>query len=127
MSLKAGAKRSAAGLLFLGCFLVKGLVVGAVGMWESRSDFQGLWEARETWVWFSSLSIARHFHSPPRFNLRAPFVVQAREQLAFGCLHVDGGLSVGLDPGRSGQLIRRHIRAQESGQAGELPQDLPRR
>jgi hypothetical protein len=40
---------------------------GAVGMWESRSDFQGLWEERETWVRFSSLSIARHFHGPPRF------------------------------------------------------------
>src|ERR1700694_4966786 len=32
-------------------------------MWESRSDFQGRWEERETWVWFSALSTARHFHS----------------------------------------------------------------
>ena len=40
------------------------IVVGAVGMWESRSDFQGRWETRETCFWFSSFSIARHFHSP---------------------------------------------------------------
>ncbi len=35
------------------------VVVGVEGMWESHSDFQGLWEERETCVWFSSLSIAR--------------------------------------------------------------------
>ncbi len=38
-------------------------VVVAVGMWESRRDFQGRWEERETWVWFSAPSMARHFHS----------------------------------------------------------------
>jgi len=50
MSLKAGAKRSAA----RGSFLEFGfesfeteLAAGAVGMWESRSDFQGLWETEE--------------------------------------------------------------------------------
>ena len=40
------------------------VVVGAVGMWESRSDFQGRWETRETCLWFSSFPTARHFHSP---------------------------------------------------------------
>ena len=37
------------------------------GLWECGnrdSDFQGLWETRETCFWFSSFSIARHFHSP---------------------------------------------------------------
>ena len=48
------------------------IVAGAVGMWESRSgDFQGLWETRETCVWFSSFPIARHFHSPLRRGLHA--------------------------------------------------------
>jgi hypothetical protein len=37
-------------------------------MWESRSDFQGLWEGRETWFWFPSLSIARHFQGSPGFH-----------------------------------------------------------
>jgi hypothetical protein len=41
----------------------KGIVVEAVGMWESRSDFQGRWKGRETWVWFCSLSTDRHLHS----------------------------------------------------------------
>src|SRR5450759_1288765 len=41
------------------------VVAGAVGMWESHGDFQGLWETRETCLWFSSFPIARHFHSPP--------------------------------------------------------------
>src|ERR1700758_4403679 len=68
MSLKAGTEGSAAGPPCLGFFEREKPVVGAVGMWESRSDLQGLWEGRETWVWFSSLSIARHFHSPPRFH-----------------------------------------------------------
>jgi hypothetical protein len=70
MSLKAGAKRSAAGSPFLN-FVLKGLraqTVGAVGMWESRSDFQGRWETKETWVWFSSFFTRRSF---PRPNRRA--------------------------------------------------------
>src|SRR5258707_1836985 len=63
MSLKAGAKRSAARPPFLfgfrerrqqvgkweTCFWFSTFprVVEAVGMWESRSDFQGLWETTE--------------------------------------------------------------------------------
>jgi len=49
------------------------IVVGAVGMWESHSDFQGRWETRETCFWFSSFSIARHFHSPVRTFQRGVF------------------------------------------------------
>jgi hypothetical protein len=33
-----------------------------VGMWESRSDFQGRWEGWKTCLWFSRLSTDRHFH-----------------------------------------------------------------
>jgi hypothetical protein len=41
MSLKAGAKRSAVGPPFVGLiFDEEDLLVGAVGMWKSRSDFQ---------------------------------------------------------------------------------------
>ena len=43
--------------------LGEGLVVEAVGMWKSRSDFQGRWEGWEAWVWLSMLSTDRHFHS----------------------------------------------------------------
>src|SRR5437868_7467365 len=39
-----------------------GGIVVRVGMWESRSDFQGRWEAWESWVWISTPSTARHFH-----------------------------------------------------------------
>jgi hypothetical protein len=62
MSLKAGAKRSAARGSFLNWFRTRKQQVGkwetcfwfstfprragAVGMWESRSDFQGLWETK---------------------------------------------------------------------------------
>ena len=53
--------------VFRFCFH-KELIIGAVGMWESRSDFQGRWERRETWFWFSSFSTARHFHGAPRFH-----------------------------------------------------------
>ena len=31
----------------------------AVGMWESRSDFQGRWEGWKTWGWVSRLSTER--------------------------------------------------------------------
>src|ERR1700736_403097 len=77
MSLKAGAKRSAAGPPFLGLvFSVseRGNIVGAVGMWESRSDFQGLWETQgKPVVGFPRFPHARHFHSPPRFFMRCAF------------------------------------------------------
>jgi len=68
MSLEKGDGGSEALRLLLG-FLVlifgKGrIVVGVVEMWESRSDFQGRWETRETWFWFSWFSTARHFHKP---------------------------------------------------------------
>ncbi len=33
-----------------------------MGMWESRSDFQGRWEGWKTCLWFSRLSTDRHFH-----------------------------------------------------------------
>ena len=47
MSLKAGAKRSAVGPPFVDLiFDEEDLLVGAVGMWKSRSDFQGLWETK---------------------------------------------------------------------------------
>jgi hypothetical protein len=50
-------------LILVFIFLERETIVGAVGMWKSRSDFQGQWEDRETVVWFFSLPTARHFHS----------------------------------------------------------------
>src|SRR5258708_22220335 len=94
-------------------------------MWESRSDFQGLWEGRATWFWFSSLSIARHFHSPPRFSRATP-LGQTSEQLAFRLLHFRCGQRVRLRCRTLRKLIHGEIRSQESGDAGELPQNLPR-
>jgi hypothetical protein len=38
------------------------VVIQAVGMWESRSDFHGRWEGWKTGIWFSWLSTGRHFH-----------------------------------------------------------------
>ena len=35
-------------------------------MWKSLRDFQGWWEGWKTWVWFSRLSMTRHFHGFPR-------------------------------------------------------------
>ena len=67
-------------------------VVGAVGMWESRSDFQGRWEERHTWGWFSSLSTARHFHRPPPSC--APPRLETGKQFVFGFLHLLGCLRV---------------------------------
>ena len=79
MSLKAGAKRPPPSLLselvfdkqqvgkWETCFWFSTFPrpVAAVGMWESRSDFQGLWARRKTCLWFSSASTDRHFHGPP--------------------------------------------------------------
>src|SRR5215212_7040288 len=59
-------------------------VVAAVGMWESRSDFQGRWAPRETWCWFSWASTARHFHS--RLSCRSR-LLETGEQLPFRLLH----------------------------------------
>jgi hypothetical protein len=64
-------------------------------MWESRSDFQGLWEERETAVWFSSLSIARHFHSRSPVCSRTPSA-EAYEELSLGLLHLLRSLRIGL-------------------------------
>jgi hypothetical protein len=36
-------------------FVFKGGTVGPVGMWESRSDFQGRWKEWKSWGWFSRL------------------------------------------------------------------------
>jgi hypothetical protein len=36
--------------------------VGAVGMWESRRDFQTVWEGGKPALWLSMLSILCHFH-----------------------------------------------------------------
>ena len=44
----------------------------AVGMWESRSDFQGRWEGWKTWGWFSRLSTDRHFHRVLGLRRRQP-------------------------------------------------------
>src|ERR1700693_5535302 len=100
---------------------------GAVGMWESRSDFQGLWEERETRFWFSSLSIARHFHGPPRFSSCATLVARSNQQLPFGLLHFLRRLRIRFRCRDVGQLIHRQIGAQESRHSGQLPQYLPRR
>lgn len=48
-------------------------VVEAVGMWESRSDFQGRWERWETATQFATASTARHFHSFRRGLLMRSF------------------------------------------------------
>src|SRR5690349_688697 len=54
------------------------------GLWECgnrvRCDFQGLWETRETRLWFSSFSIARHFHSPLR-RVFMPFAFARKWQI----------------------------------------------
>ena len=55
--------------------LYKEVVVGAVGMWESRSDFQGRWEEWKTWGWFSRLSTDRHFHGSPVSSFWLPSFV----------------------------------------------------
>ena len=58
------------GAPFIEVFLGEGeIVVEAVGMWESRSDFQGRWETEETDFGFPPFSSARHFHSRSRSAL----------------------------------------------------------
>src|SRR5579871_3805946 len=90
MSLKADAERPPPGLLSeLGFLRGKQRVgkwetcfwfstfprgVGAVGMWESRSDFQGLWARWKTCFWFSTASTDRHFHGPPITRSVLPWI-----------------------------------------------------
>ena len=61
-------------------------VVEAVGMWESRSDFQGGCETRRV-------------SQPPSFPPPASFFFEARrpqllEEFAFGLLHTLGGFGI---------------------------------
>ena len=42
-------------------------VAGAVGMWESRSDFQGPWETKGNLGLVFLVFHARHFHGLPGF------------------------------------------------------------
>src|SRR5438874_5890468 len=122
MSLKAGAKRSAAGAPFVW----DKTMVGAVGMWESRERFPRAVGREGNLV---LVFLASHSPSFPQSSpvLRAALTVEPREQFTFGFLHPGGGLGVGLFAGRLRELIHRPIRAQESGQPRQLPQDLPRR
>src|ERR1700730_6816902 len=143
MSLEAGAERIRSGVSFFS-FLIETkqqwesgkrafrfpLFRASSGLWEwgnRESDFQGLWEARETWVWFSALSIARHFHSPPVVSSCATLVLQASEQLAFGFLHLGRRLGIGFLGGRLCQLIHSKVGTQEPGQGRQVPQDFIRR
>ena len=81
------------------------------GLWECgnrRGDFQGLWATWETWFWFSTLSTARHFHSPQCSS--APPLMEAGEQLAFGRLHLFGGLRIAQPPGLLVECRYRNVR-----------------
>src|ERR1051326_7820928 len=86
-------------------------------MWKSRlSDFQGLWEERETVVWFSSLSPPRRSRcapGPAGVGSGAAFGV-ASQELAFGALHAQGSFGVGLSPGECVQFGERHARPQDT-------------
>src|SRR5207302_556938 len=62
------------------------------GLWECGNrvvcDFQGLWETRKTCLWFSSFSIARHFHSPFAARISCAFTpTEAGKQLLLFLLH----------------------------------------
>jgi hypothetical protein len=54
-------------------------------------------------------------------------VLETGEQFALRFSHFHGDLGVRFRPSCLLQLIHSHLRSQESGQAGQLPQDLPRR
>jgi hypothetical protein len=56
-------------------------VVGAVGMWESRSDFQGRCKTRRVL-------------QPPSFPRPFRRLSQALEEFSFGFLHALGGFGV---------------------------------
>src|SRR5450755_3390718 len=142
MSLEAGAKRSAAGFPFLIWLNSKNnqwesgkpafgfpLFHAEQRLWECGNrvvcDFQGLWARRKTCLWFSSASIARHFHSPS--VSRAFLSPQFCKHLPFGFLHAPRGLSVTLGVGHSLYVRGRDLRPQVAGQIRYLAQDLPRR
>jgi len=58
-----------------------------VGMWESRSDFQGRWEGWKTCLWFSRLSTDRHFHGFPPLVCFGSFLLllgSSAETIRFG-------------------------------------------
>jgi hypothetical protein len=106
MSLKGGAGitgPSKGSFLRFGCRLfvvrTRNLVVEAVGMWESRSDFQGRWEEGETVFGFPriprpviSTAFARRLGIP---RLR----IEAAEQFMFGLLHATSCFGVTVAEG----------------------------
>jgi hypothetical protein len=49
-------------------------------------DFEGLGKRRETAVWFSSFSMARHFHGAPRFPCAFSLLAKSEEELPLGLL-----------------------------------------
>src|SRR5208337_3248780 len=71
---------------FLGLYGTSLAVVGAVGMWEWRSDFQGGCETRR---------VLQPPSFPPPFR-RLPFrrLPQLLEEFAFGLLHALGGCGI---------------------------------
>jgi hypothetical protein len=69
-------------------FWDKDIVIGAVGMWESRSDFQGRWEARETVVLVFRAFHGSSFPRPSCGGLSTLSLgIEAAKQLALGILH----------------------------------------
>jgi len=74
---------------FLGLYWTSLAVVGAVEMWESRSDFQGGCETRR---------VLQRPSFPPPFR-RVPQVIK---EFVFGLLHALGGF--GIAEGRSDAL-----------------------
>src|SRR5580692_5853678 len=95
----------------LGSFLLcvlgrKKKMVGAVGMWKTRSVFQGRWAAvgnrakrpERSDGGFPPLSTARHFHSvrSAAKSGSGAELGDASQQLAPGALHVERGFGIGL-------------------------------
>lgn len=94
---------------FLWVFLVVfgmniGIAVGAVGMWKSRSDFQGRGKTKGNLVLvFLRFSTARHFHGAPRFSCYFPLLPEAHKQLVLGLLHLTRRRGVAV---RLGELVQ---------------------
>src|SRR5271170_307621 len=95
-------------------------------MWESRSDFQGLWEAngkpgfgfpRFPWPVISTACSA---------SSCATLVLQTGEELSLGILHRGCGHGIRCGSCGCGELIHSQIRAKKSRQPRQLPQNLPR-
>ena len=73
-------------------------------------------QRRETWFWFSSLSIARHFRS---LVVSCDFLLQeAGKEFAFRFLHFDGGSGIGLEFSLPFEFFQREIVPQVAGHAG---------